>query len=141
MEKKTLDFLRELNPDLIKSEEIQFAIDKWCTLKDFKNKVYDIIEDKAERLREDDDGELYQRVYDPNPFDVEPQLIGSSGCWCHTEIGIEKSYNDAKEEIIKELTNGEYSSIEDWLSDYGIGEDFEEWEFLVDKIVAKIKTL
>ena len=141
MEKKTLDFLRELNPNLIKSDEIQFAIDKWYATKDFEKEIDQIIQDKAEELRNDDDGELYQRVYDPNPFDVEPQLIGSSGCWCYTEIGIEKSYNDAKEEIIEELTNGEYSSIQDWLNDYDIGEDFEEWDFLVDKIVAKIKTL
>lgn len=141
MEKKTLDFLRELNPDLVKSNEIQFAIDKWYATKDFEKKIDQIIQDKAEELRNDDGGELYQRVYDPNPFGVESNLIGSSGCWYHTEIGIEKSYNDAKEQIIEELTNGEYSSIEDWLSDYDIDEDFEEWDFLVDKIVAKIKTL
>ena len=39
MEKKTLDFLRELNPDLVKSDEIQFAIDKWYATKDFEKKI------------------------------------------------------------------------------------------------------
>lgn len=141
MEKKTLDFFRELNPDLIKSDEIQFAIDKWYAAKDFEKAIDRIIQDKAEQLRNDDDGELYERVYDSNPFGVESQLVGTSGCWVHTEIGLEKSYADAKAQIINELQDGDSQSIDDWLSEFGIDADFEEWEFLVDKIIAKITTM
>lgn len=141
MEKNTLEFLRQFNPDLVKSDEIKYAIDKWAGDKSFSNKLDQIISDRAEMLRNDDDGELYAKVYDSNPFDVESQLVGNSGCWYWTEHAIEQSYNDACDAIVEELEQGDYSEITDWLYEQDIDEDFEEWDFLIEKIIAKIKQM
>lgn len=143
MEKNTLEFLRQFNPDLVKSDEIKYAIDKWSGDKSFNNKLNEIINDRAEMLRNDDDGDIYPQFYDANPFDVEPQLVGNSGCWEWTEQAYEQSFNDACDVIIEELENGDFfcSEITDWLYEQDIDEDFEEWDFLIEKIIAKIKQM
>lgn len=141
MEKNTLEFLRQFNPDLVKSDEIKYAIDKWAGDKSFSNKLDQIISDRAEMLRDDDNGDIYSRFYDANPFGVEPQLVGNSGYWEWTEQAYEQSFNDACDVIIEELENGDYSEITDWLYEQDIDEDFEEWDFLIEKIIAKIKQM
>lgn len=66
---------------------------------DFKKLIKGIIEEKAETLIEDDDEQKYT-YYDPNPYDVEPQLIGSSGGWFVSDEGKELAYKDAKEQLL-----------------------------------------
>lgn len=66
---------------------------------DFKKLIEGIIEKKAEMLIEDDDEHKYT-YYDPNPYDVEPQLIGSSGGWFVSDEGEELAYKDAKEQLL-----------------------------------------
>lgn len=66
---------------------------------DFKKLIEGIIEKKAEMLIEDDDEHKYT-YYDPNPYGVEPQLIGSSGGWFASDEGEELAHKDAKEQLL-----------------------------------------
>lgn len=120
------------------SDEIQFAIDKWSASAEFDSELESVIVDMAEQLRNDDDGEIYGRAYDCNPYGVESHLVGNSGGWEYTEIALEQSYIDAKTKIAEELAEKDCDCVFEWLADYGIDEDFVEWDFLIEKITSKI---
>ena len=129
----------ELNPDL--SGEFEFAIDKWVATRKFAGELDELVGDLAAYLRTEfpDD---YPMTYDPNPFDVEPQLVGTSGEWYYTDAVINQSLRDACDEFIEACENKKYNvDIYDWLGGKDINENTPFWEFLIDKIAAKLKQL
>lgn len=130
--------------DLSKSfrDELEYCIDKLVATKEFVDGLDVIIEDIAEYLRIQDDGETYAREYDVNPFDVEPQLASGSGHWVWSESAIEQSRRDACDRLIDELEAVKCPDIEDWLFEqYGINAEFPAIEFLLAKIAWKVNQM
>lgn len=145
MNEKLLNFLTELNPEVIDREQIRFAIDKWAKCEDFRKAVKNVVCEKCDEIIEDDleyDTFGFDKFYDKNPYDVEEQLVGCSGCWEITDTGERQAWDKAIEILIEdELDCSIIESFEDWLEKYGIDEDFSELEYLIEKIISVLKTL
>ena len=94
----------------------------------FKKFIEDEIEKRAETLIEDDDEGKYT-YYDPNPYDVEPQLIGSSGGWFVSDEGEELAHQDAKEQLLGSDYILEIDEFPDDISEFldTCSEESQEW--------------
>lgn len=144
MNEKLLNFLTELNPEVIDREQIRFAIDKWAKCEDFRKAVKNVVCGKCDEIMEDD---LecwtfgFDKFYDKNPYDVEEQLVGCSGRWEITDTGKRQAWDTAIEILTEELGRGDTESFNDWLEEYGVDEDFSELPYLIEKIIFAVKVL
>lgn len=111
MNNELFNFLYELEPRILDINMVEFAFIRWSKTEDFKKMVDSVVSDRADVLLDKGD---YEKEFDPNPFDVESQLVGSSGEWEFTDAGLEEARKDAKAELVEE-------------NEESISEDFEQY--------------